>query len=122
MKKIILISSLISSLIIADVKNTMSKSYNNYRPMYNYSYSYSRLVNLNSYASKYLEIKGEHEKVVRLLNNANKTINKLKIKLKNVKRNNEFWRNKAKENKDPITKSKREEAIKKMKEQLKVNQ
>lgn len=90
--------------------------------MYNYSYSYSRLVNLNSYASKYLEIKGEHEKVVRLLNNANKTINNLKIQLSNLKRNNEFWRNKAKENKDPITKNKREEAIKKMKEQLKVNQ
>lgn len=111
---------ILSSLVVADVKSTTRKSYN-YQPMYNYHYSYSRVTTINNYAARYFEIKKEHKKVVNLLDNANKTINDLKLRINNLKKSNKFWREKVKGNNNPIAKAKRTQAIKRMREQIKIN-
>ncbi|CAA6817296.1 MAG: Unknown protein [uncultured Sulfurovum sp.] len=119
MKKIILITATILThhILYADV---MNKTYKPYKPMYSYSYSYSRLINLNNYSLKYLEMKKEHKKVVRLLENANKTISDLEFRIQALEKNSNYWKNKANKRMTPNAKAKREEALKKMREQLKV--
>ena len=115
-KKIVIIT-ILTSIAHTDVSNRMKSTYN---PMYNYSYSYSRLISMNNYGLKYIEMKKEHKKVVRILNNANKTIETLEYKNQTLKKNLEYWKNRATKKVSPNDKIKRTEALKRMREQLKV--
>ena len=95
MKKILLLTTIIFSIGHTDV---ISKMYTPYKPMkhynYSYSYSYTNLIHINSYNLKYFEMKKEHKKVVKLLNNANKTINDLEYQIEMLKKDVEYWKRK----------------------------
>ena len=102
---------MIISIAHTDVTTRMKRVYN---PMYQYNYSYTRLVNINNYSVEYLEIKKEHKKVVGLLNNANKTIESLEYKIEMLEKDVAYWKKRATTKTSPSDKIKREEAIKKM--------
>ena len=94
------------SIAHTDVTSRMK---NNYTPRYNYVYSYSKIISKNSYASKYLEMKREHKKVVEILEKANKTIENLEYRNMRLQKNIEYWKNRAMKKTNPSSKIKREE-------------
>jgi len=122
MKKILLLTIIIFSVGHTDV---ISKMYTPYKPIkhhnYYYSYSYSNLININSYSLKYFTIKKEHKKVVKLLKNANKTINNLEYQIEMLKKDVKYWKRRNRIKTSVTDKRKKEEAIKKMRMNWKSN-
>lgn len=122
MKKIIVITCIISINTYSDVK---TKTIKPYKPInmssYNYSYSYSKTSNRKSYVNKYFALKKEHKKVVKLLDNAKKELQRMHYELYKLRKKVEY--NKMRINKIVNKKNerKRKEAIKKMRETWKSN-
>ena len=118
MIKQILLLSIIFSIAHTDVNSRMKRTY---KPMYNYSYSYSRLISISNYRLKYQEMRNEHKKVVRLLGNANKTIETLEYRIMRLEKNSKYWKDRATKKSNPTDKLKKKETIKKMRMNWKSN-
>jgi len=123
LKKILLLMMFTLLSLSADVENKMREEYTpRHEPMYEYAYSYVTIIDSSSlYAPRYYyELKREHKKVVTLLDSANRTIHDLEYEVEILARDVEFWKKRAKEKTSKSDKIRRENALKKMREEIRI--